>query len=289
MNALYTVIENGRKQYFLTRTAGGYSCPFIVFSYAERMARVLNENDPLGTIAITELFPLMKANRHFPEKIRGEQIFCPISETVFIERETEMLHDSRISLSITLDFDERKIGFVFNRNDPNLPRPIIEIRLDKRDAREAFGKENPLMDKEVFYRTELNSSILESPVFLVKLQSGSTDATVSALLPMLYQNQKSMADELQTDSLDNCEVISVTAFDSAFNTYYLNGQPFSKLNELAAELNKLRLDCGDNAFNSFVKANRTAPFNDAESALAAVTEIRKNIALQEIQGMDIRM
>lgn len=289
MNAIYTVIENGQRSYFGTNIADGYSYPFMIFSYAERMAKVLNENDPMGTVGITEMFPLMKANKEFPENVRGERIFCPISEIVFIEYEAEMSHTDYTSFNITLDFDERKIGFIFNRNCPELPVSKIEIRLDRCDAREAFGKENPLMSAEIFYKIELESSILESPVFLIDIQSDKIDVSGSAQLPLSYHDQKKIAEELQTESLDNCEVISITAFDSAFKAYSLNGQPFSRLNELASELNKLRLDCGDNAFNSFVKANKISPFCDADSALTVVDEIRKNHALRETQDMDLRM
>ncbi|MCM1167630.1 MAG: hypothetical protein NC401_16655, partial [Ruminococcus sp.] len=131
MNAIYTVIENGHESYFGTNIANGFSYPFVVFSYAERMAKALNESEPLGTVGITEMFPLMKANKDFPERWRGERIFSPISEEVFFKREAEMAQVDYTSFSITLDFDERKIGFVFNQNDPELPRPKIEIRLDK--------------------------------------------------------------------------------------------------------------------------------------------------------------
>lgn len=290
MNAIYTVIENGQKSYFGTNIADGYSYPFVIFSYAERMAKVLNENDPMGTVGITEMFPLMKANKDFPENVHGERIFCPISESVFIEYEAEMSHTDYTSFNITLNFDERKIGFVFNRNCPELPAPKIEIRLDRRDARAVFGKENPLIKgTESFYRSELEWSVLERGVFSIKIASDKSTGGTSAILPLSDRDRNGLMTELETENLDNCEVISITAFDSAFNAYSLNGQPFSKLNELASELNKLRLDCGDNAFNSFVKANKISPFCDADSALTAVDGIRKNHALRETQDMDFRM
>ena len=47
MNAIYTVIENGKKCYFGTNIADGFGYPFVIFSYAERMAKVLNENEPM--------------------------------------------------------------------------------------------------------------------------------------------------------------------------------------------------------------------------------------------------
>ncbi|MBD5112457.1 MAG: hypothetical protein HDT42_08025 [Ruminococcaceae bacterium] len=42
MNAIYTVIENGRESYFRTGIAGGYSYPFLAYGYAKSMARTLN-------------------------------------------------------------------------------------------------------------------------------------------------------------------------------------------------------------------------------------------------------
>ncbi len=289
MNALYTTIENGRESYFGTDIADGFGYPFIVYNYAVRMAKALNENGALGTVGIAEMLPLMKANEEFRKEDSGYRIFYPISEIVFAEREAEMSTTDYISFNITLDFDKRKIGFVFNRNCPELPMPKIEIPIGNMDAREVFGKENPIMSAERFYRNKLESSVLESPVFLINLQSDKIDFSDSVLLPLSNDDQMKIAEELRTERLDNCKVISITAFESALKVYYLNGQPFSRLNELASELNRLRLDCGDNAFNSFVKANKIAPFCDADSALAAVDSIRKSCALQENQGMDIKM
>ena len=127
MNAIYTVIENGKKRYFGTNIADGFGYPFVIFSYAERMAKVLNENDPMGTIKVAEVFGLMKANDLFPENVIGEKIFIPLSGSVFSEYESDMANTDYTSFKITLDFDERKIGFVFNRNCPELPTPTIEI------------------------------------------------------------------------------------------------------------------------------------------------------------------
>lgn len=289
MNALYTTIENGRESYFGTDIADGFGYPFIVYSYAVRMAKALNENGALGTVGIAEMLPLMKANEEFRKEDSGYRIFYPISEIVFAEREAEMSTTDYISFNITLDFDKRKIGFVFNRNCPELPMPKIEMPIGNNDAREVFGKEDPSMSTERFYRSKLESSVLEAPVFSIKIQSNKISEVGSASLPLSDQNKKMLADELQTENLNYCEVISITGLAPSFDVKSLSGQPFFKLNDLASELNRLRLECGDNAFNSFVKANKIAPFFDADSALAAVDSIRKSCALQETQGMDIKM
>lgn len=57
MNALYTVIENGQESYFRSYIAGGYSYPFYIYSYAERMAAAVNQNYSMGEVSVTELFP----------------------------------------------------------------------------------------------------------------------------------------------------------------------------------------------------------------------------------------
>ncbi len=75
MNAIYTVIENGRECYFGTDIADGFGYPFIVYSSAVRMAKALNENGALGTVGISEMLPLMKADKNFPENVRGDKIF----------------------------------------------------------------------------------------------------------------------------------------------------------------------------------------------------------------------
>lgn len=290
MNALYTTIENGRESYFGTDIADGFGYPFIVYSYAVRMAKALNENGALGTVGIAEMLPLMKANEEFREEDRGYRIFNPISEIVFAEREAEMSTTDYTSFNITLDFDKRRIGFIFNRNCPELPAPKIEISIGNSDAREVFGKENPIMSAERFYRNELELSILERGVFIIKIASDITTEVVSVILPLSDHNRKELMNGLETENLDLCKIRSITAIDTAMNAYLcMNEQSFSRLNDLASELNRLRLDCGDNAFNSFVKANKLAPFCDADSALAAVDSIRKSCALQETQGMDIKM
>lgn len=293
MNALYTVVENKQEHYFLSRIAGGYSYPFVIFSYAERMAELLNKNNPMGKIEVSELFPLLKANKDFPEKFSGEKLFCPISETVFCEREAEMSHSDYIPLSITLDFDERKIGFIFNQNCPDLLAPKIEIPLNRADAQEAFGKINPLLkDVESFYQTELMASVLDSPVFVVKINSDQNAETGSGMLPMSEHNQRELKKELETKDLDSCKILAGWAFDRTLNNYFpLESLTFSQLNRLALELNKLRLDCGDVAFNDFAKAVKIESIDTADRAMEIVEGIRKGFAAAENQdmGYDLKM
>lgn len=67
MKAIYQVIENGQTNYFRSVIAGGYSYPFFIFEYVRRMAWQLNSVELLGKFNYTELFPLLKANKDFPE------------------------------------------------------------------------------------------------------------------------------------------------------------------------------------------------------------------------------
>ena len=54
-SAVYTVIDKGRESYFLSNIAGGYSYPFYIFNYADRMARTVNENYPMGEVSVSEI------------------------------------------------------------------------------------------------------------------------------------------------------------------------------------------------------------------------------------------
>ncbi len=144
MKAIYRVIENGNTSCFRSVIAGGYSYPFFVYEYAKRMASLINDNDLLGKVGVAELFPLLKANNDFPENVRGKYLFEPISATAFADYEAGMSCCDLIPFNISLDFDERKIGFVFNQNCPQLIKPKMNISVGDTDARDIFGKRNPL-------------------------------------------------------------------------------------------------------------------------------------------------
>ena len=122
----------------------------------------------------------------------------------------------------------------------------------------------------------------ERAVFLINLCGGATGEIESAILPLSKQNQKALTEELEVVNLDECEVVSVTAFNSELNMYlFLDGQPFSQLNMLANELNRLRNDFGETAFEAFVCENKESRFRNVDIALKAVDNIRKNLAMQE--------
>lgn len=291
MNAIYTVIENGRESYYSTNIAGGYSYPFLAYGYAVSMARTLNGSNSMGKVGVSEMIPLLKANENFPEDVRGERLFYPLPEEIFFTRESEMTQSDFTPFSITLDFDERTIGFVFNRNCPELPLPKINIFIGDKDARKFYdGIPCNIKNLENAYENELLWSVLERPVFVIKIDSDKIAERGSAILPLSDHNQKGLMDELETNDLDKCEVLSVTAFDKTLNAHLcLDGQPFSKLNGLANSLNKLRLDCGDSAFGAFVTAGKAAAFRSTDSAVTVIENIRNGYALRETQDMDIRM
>lgn len=122
----------------------------------------------------------------------------------------------------------------------------------------------------------------ERAVFVVGLCGSATGEIESAILPLSEQDRKAWTEELEVDDLDECEVVSVTAFNSELNMYlFLDGQSFSQLNTLAKELNRLRNDFGKTAFEAFVCENKERRFRSADMALNAVDKIRKDLAMQE--------
>lgn len=291
MNAIYSVIENGRESYFRTNVAGGYSYPFLAYGYAVSMARTLNGSVPMGKVDVSEMIPLLKANENFPDDVRGERLFYPLSEEIFFARESEMAQSDFTPFSITLDFDERKIGFIFNRNCPDLPLPKIKIFIGETDARKfCDGIPRNIKNLESFYKNELLWSVLERPVFAIKIDSDKIPEIGSALLPLSDHDQKGLMEELETDDLDKCEVLSVISFDTTLNANLrVDGENFSKLNELANSLNRLRLDCGDNAFAAFVTASKAAEIRGADNAMTVIENVRNGFAMRETQDIDIRM
>ena len=128
--------------------------------------------------------------------------------------------------------------------------------------------------------TDENAS--EHAIFLISLSGGATGEIESAILPLSEQDQKTWTKELEVNDLDECKVVSITAFNSELNMYlFLDGQTFSQLNALANELNRLRNDFGETAFDAFVCENKESRFRSADMALKAVDNIRENLAMQE--------
>lgn len=82
MNAIYTVIENGRESFFSSKTAGGYSYPFLAYGSAKKMANALNESGFMGKVSASEMFPLMKADEISP-KVFAEKSSFFISPKAF--------------------------------------------------------------------------------------------------------------------------------------------------------------------------------------------------------------
>ena len=125
-------------------------------------------------------------------------------------------------------------------------------------------------------------NVSERPVFVINVCGGTTGEIESAILPLSEQDQKAWTEELEVSDLDECKVVSVTAFNSELNMYlFLDGQSFSQLNRLANELNRLRNDFGETAFDAFVCTNKESRFHSADMALKTVDNIRKNLAMQE--------
>ena len=143
---------------------------------------------------------------------------------------------------------------------------------------------------EKIFEIDLISYVEERPVFAIRIDSDTIPMQGFAMLPLSDHNQKEIMEELETDDLDKCEILSVTAFDAALNAgISFDGEKFSKLNTLAETLNRLRLDCGDAAFARFAAAGKAEIFRGIDDAMAAVENVRNSFALRETQDMDIRM
>ena len=148
-NAVYTVIDGGRETYFLSRIAGGYSYPFNIFEYVNRMAAVINENAPMGKVGYAEILPLLKADENFPDNVRGDSLFRRTEDNIAARKLDEFTEYDDNAFGITLDFDNKKIGFVFNRNCHGLDLPDMEICLNSKNIMEYFDKTDFVYDPEL--------------------------------------------------------------------------------------------------------------------------------------------
>lgn len=216
-SAIYTVIDKGKESYFLSSIAGGYSYPFYIFNYADRMARVINENYPMGEVSVSEIFPLMKANHNFPESVHGEHLFRTVPDHTAVQRINEMKSSDDTAFCITLDYDERKIGFVFNKNCPEITLEDIEIDTLSNSVTSVFEHTDHHVDtrlsesenEELFYKNALGKAAeivrsLKETVMEISLVNNRY--TLRLQLPAGDEDIKRAERLLETYSLDSCEV-----------------------------------------------------------------------------------
>lgn len=282
MNALYTVIENGQESSFRSNIAGGYSYPFYIYSYAERMAATVNQNYSMGEVSVTEMLPLMKANHNFPEDVQGERIFQPVSEIVAAEREAEMKTQDYIPFGITLDFDNNKIRFVFNKNCPELTLPDMEIEIGSKDVMHIFERADFKFDaeltdtenEELFYKAALEKvaehmEMQNTPIMYAELESFAGDKTIG--LPLSIYDMASVANELKVGTIDECKInngsieICSSYLDRLKECCSIS---FTALNEIAAWAVSVR-DSKDisplKTFAAVMEADEITDINDALS------------------------
>lgn len=285
MNALYTVIENGQESYFLSYIAGGYSYPFYIYSYAERMAASINNNYPMGTVGASEMFPLMKANHNFPEDVQGVRIFQPLSEIVAANREAEMQTMDYIPFAITLDFDNNKIGFVFNKNCPELTLPDMEIEIGSKDVMHIFERVDfkfnaELTDsenEELFYKTALEKvaesmEIHNAPIMYATFTSAAGSAEIS--LPTTIDKTLDTAKALNVSNVNECEISDIRVCSEYLNSVASCTNPrLAALNEIAAWAVSVRDSKDIFPLKTFAAVMEADEITDIDDALSVAMNI----------------
>lgn len=250
-SAVYTVIDKGRESYFLSSIAGGYSYPFYIFNYADRMARTVNDNYPMGEISVSEIFPLMKANHNFPEDVQGERLFKAVPDHIAVQKLEEMKSADDTAFGITLNYDERKIGFIFNKNCPEIKLNDMEIDMLSKSVMNVFERTDFHVDtklsesenEELFYKNALEKAAeiirkLSEPVMEISLANDRY--TTKIQLPADAENMKNARQRLETSALDRCEIVKIDIKND--NLEFIkkcSGLNFSALNSLAKWTNSM--------------------------------------------------
>lgn len=256
-SAVYTVIDKGNESYFLSNIAGGYSYPFYIFNYADRMAKAINENYPMGEVSVSEIFPLMKANHNFPENVHGEHLFRAVPDHTAAQKIDEMKSSDDAAFCVTLDYDERKIGFVFNKNCPEIKLNDMEIDLLSKSVMSVFERTDFNADaklfesenEELFYKNALEKAAgiiqnLKNPVMEISLVNDRY--TTKMQLPADAADMKKAERRLETSRLDSCEIIKIDIKnDSLKFIQKCSGLNFSALNNIAKWTNSM-LERGEN-------------------------------------------
>ena len=283
--AIYTVIENGRKSYFSGKSAGGYRCPFYIYKLAEKMIKALSENNLSGNISISEMIPLLKANCNFPADVQGKQLLRPIAEDTMARLEAEMSGYDFTPYSITLDFDKKKIGFVFNKNCPGLTLPDMEIEIDSAEAaanmpQENFSSNYRCHDAENLdqrYKDALFKIIVQreqpyNPVVKIRLTSENTARDIE--LPIKPEASKQLAKELNVASLDDCRVEILSACAESFSALKSCKRcAFSSLNELSAWANTMAVNGFEKKLATLAAVIEADGITDAHNALTVARNI----------------
>ena len=284
-SAIYMVIDKGRESYFLSSIAGGYSYPFYIFNYADRMARVVNENYPMGEVSVSEIFPLMKANHNFPENVHGEPLFRTVPDHTAVQKIDEMKSSDDTAFSITLDYDERKIGFVFNKNCPEITTKDIEIDMLSNSVMSVFEHTDFHVDtrlsesenEELFYKNALEKAAeivgsLKETVMEISLVNCCY--TTKMLLPADTEDMKRAERLLETSCLDGCEVsrIDIKNPDLEF-IGKCSGLSFSALNSLAKWTNSMIAEGNSHQVSKLAAVAEAYRINHIDDALTAIENI----------------
>lgn len=126
--AIYTVCQHGQEAHFYSYCAGGYSYPFHVADWLSQLDADINQHRLEGSkLSVAPLLPQMTGDYNFPEAAKGLRLFRPVSEAAAADFLGRTAGEEIIPFHITLDLDKETVGFVFNRNCPELNLPDLEL------------------------------------------------------------------------------------------------------------------------------------------------------------------
>ncbi len=284
-SAIYTVVDKGKESYFLSNIAGGYSYPFYIFNYADRMARTINDNYPMGEVSVSEVFPLMKANHNFPENVPGEKLFRPIDDNIAAQKLDEINIYDDIPFAITLDYDKREIGFVFNKNCPETELPDMEINLLSKTIMSVFEHRDFHVNtnlsesesEELFYKNALEKAAekiqaLKNPMMEISLVNDRY--TTKMQLPAYADDIRKAELLLETTCLDGCEISKIDVKNNSLE-FIKNclGLKFSALNDIAKWTNSMLEQDSSHQTDKLAAVAEAYSVRHIEDAITAVENI----------------
>lgn len=133
--AIYTVRQHGQDAQFYSYCAGGFSYPFYVSDWLNRVDFDLNRHRlEEEKLPVAALLPQLRGDRYFPEAAKGMHLFRPVSDSEAAAHLGRTAENERIPFHITLDMDRDMVCFAFNRECPELDLPDVELPMNGRHS-----------------------------------------------------------------------------------------------------------------------------------------------------------
>lgn len=114
--SLYIINENGKTFCFSSDYAGGFSYPFQVADFLEKIQYGLRQSFVQKGLCVAPMLAQMVGDYHFPDELKGKELF----QAITIDKAEAMRQSSVVLFDIDIDMDRGVIGYHFNLEEENL-------------------------------------------------------------------------------------------------------------------------------------------------------------------------